>query len=380
MLFAIILVGAAGPLHATTAAAAVASADVTPQQYTATMEPGQSVTITKTVTTPPIPPNPDIVFLADTTTSMIPAIENVQDNAGTIVSEILDAQPTAEFAVADYKDSRDPEGDFFLRQQLTGDATAVTNGIDAWTPLSGGWDDAPEDWIGALAKIPTAIDFRANGTPVLVMFGDASSHDPSDGATLASATSALQAAGIRVIAISIATPEASDGLDSEGQATYVTSRTGGTLTGADPDQVASTILERLQNLPAEVTHQAQCDDGLTATLDPASQTVTSGGAVTFEETISLARDAREGQTVHCTVTFAVNGQAAGPEFVQSVAVRVKETPTPTPTPEPSPPFVAPDTGSTDGDSAAPYAPAGVGVLLFAGGLGGVLWRRLRSTI
>lgn len=43
-------------------------------------------------------------------------------------------------------------------------------------------------------------------------------------------------------------------------------------------------------------------------------------------------------------------------------------------------FVAPDTGSTDGgDSTAPYALAGVGALLLAGAVGGLLMRRRHST-
>lgn len=315
----------ASGLAAATSVAAVGTPGVTPHHYTNAMAPGQSVTITKTVETPPIPPNPDIVLLADTTTSMGASIGNVQSNAASIVNQIKAAQPTAEFAVADYKDTDDPTS-FLLRQQLTGDTTAVTNGIASWTPLSGGGSDAPEDWIGALGRIPTAVNFRADGTPVVVMFGDSSSHDPSAGYTLGSATSALEAAGIRVIAISVPGADGYlwDGLDSAGQASYVTSHTGGTLTGANPDQVASTILSQLQNLPAEVTHEVQCEPGVTATLTPASKSVTSGGAVTFDETITLANDAPQGQTVSCTVKFKVNGEVPGPEFVQTVDIDVKD--------------------------------------------------------
>ena len=158
---------------------AVGTPGVTPQHYTNALAPGQSVTITKTVETPTIPPNPDIVLLADTTTSMGASIGNVQSNASSIVSQIKTAQPTAEFAVADYKDTDDGSGHYLLRQQLTGDTTAITTAIGTWTPLSGGGTDAPEDWIGALGAIPTSIDFRDNGTPIVVMFGDSSSHDPS---------------------------------------------------------------------------------------------------------------------------------------------------------------------------------------------------------
>lgn len=305
--------------------AALAAPGVTPPSYSTSLEPGQSITITKTVETPVIPPNPDIVFLADTTTSMGASIGNVQANASSVLNQILAAQPTAQFAVADYKDLQDfPTAHFILRQQLTGDTTAVLNGIGAWTPLSGGGTDAEEDWIGALGTVPTAIDFRAEGTPVVVMFGDSSSEDPSAGFTLGTATAALQAAGIRVIAISVPGADGFlwNGLDSAGQASYVTGQTGGSLVAADPSQVASTILAELQNLPATVTHSVSCETGVSVSLTPASQTVTSGGTVTFDETITLDADAPQGDTVSCQVSFLVNGQVPGPEFVQTVDVEV----------------------------------------------------------
>lgn len=312
------------------AAATVAAAGdpgVSPQQYADALAPGASVTITKTVETPPIPPNPDIVLLADTTTSMGASIGNVQANASSIVAQVMAAQPSARFAVADYKDQEDATGYFLLRQQLTADAGAITAGIDAWTPLSGGGSDAEEDWIGALAQIPSAVDFRDDGAPIVVLFGDSSSEEPSAGHSLAPTTATLQAAGIRVIAISVPGADGYlwDGLDSEGQASYVTSQTGGTLASANPDEVSDVILGQLQNLPAEVTHEVACDAGVTASLSATSPTtVTSGGTVTFDETITLAADAPQGETVSCEVSFEVNGQVPGPEFVQTIEIDVDD--------------------------------------------------------
>ncbi|WP_082599493.1 HYR domain-containing protein [Nocardioides sp. Root151] len=312
-------------LLAGTATTAFAVPGVTPSPYATALEPGQSVTITKTVETPVIPPNPDIVFLADTTTSMGASISNVQANADSIVDQVLADQPTAQFAVADYKDVADYSGAHFnLRQQLTADPAAVAAGINAWTPLSGGGSDAAEDWIGALGEVPSAIDFRSDGTPVVVMFGDSTSHDPSAGFSLATATAALQAAGVRVIAIAVPGADGFlwNGLDTAGQATAVTNSTGGTLASANPSEVSAAILSALQNLPAEVTHQAVCDPGVSVSLTPPSQNVTSGGTVSFDETITLAADAPQGTTVSCQVSFLVNGQLPGPEFVQQVDVDV----------------------------------------------------------
>ena len=205
-------------------------------------------------------------------------------------------------------------------QQLTGTNADVVAGINAWS-ASGGVDE-PEAWIGALGRIPSTIAFRPDGTRVVVMFGDAPSHDPSLGFTLGSATSGLQAADVSVIAINVPNVDGDASLDSFGQASYVTSQTGGTLSAADPNQVSATILSQLQNLPATVTHQVTCDDGVGVTLTPASSTVTSGESTAFDETITLTDDAPQGETVSCEVQFLINGAVPGPEFVQTIDIDV----------------------------------------------------------
>jgi len=85
-------------------AAASASPGVTPAHHSDALDPGAASTITKTVETPPIPPIPDIVLMADTTGSMNDSIANVRTNAASIVNQVQSAQPGARFAVAEYKD------------------------------------------------------------------------------------------------------------------------------------------------------------------------------------------------------------------------------------------------------------------------------------
>lgn len=303
------IVGAASP--------ASAIPGVTPPSYSGALAPGQSVTITKTVETPAIPPNPDIVFLADTTGSMGSSIANVKANAASILNQVKAAQPTAQFAVAEYKDegSGDPYA-YRLNTQLTGTNAAVLNGINLWSASGGG--DTPEAWLGALGRVTQTVSFRPDGTRVVVMFGDAPSHDPSIGFTQASAIAALQAADVSVIAINVPP----SGLNAFGQASAVTAATGGALAAANADQVSAMILSQLQNLPATVTHAVTCDDGISATLTPASSTVTSGDSVTFTETITLGADAPQGSTVSCEVQFLVNGALPGPAFVQTVDIDV----------------------------------------------------------
>jgi hypothetical protein len=58
-----------------------------------------------------------------------------------------------------------------------------------------------------------------------------------------------------------------------------------------PEELSATILAGLTNLPVEVRASATCDTGLTAILEPATLTVTSGEDAVFDETLTLAGDA-----------------------------------------------------------------------------------------
>jgi uncharacterized repeat protein (TIGR01451 family) len=310
---------------------------VEPTSYSNTVESGSSVTVTKTVHTPPIPPNPDIVFLSDSSGSMEAVLSNVQSNASSIMSTVSKAQPpgaTADFAAADYKDGRPgafPEGcesdpyAFRLGQSLTESLSLVQTAINNWSPASGGCD-SEESQVNALFKIATdGVGFRSNSDRIVVWFGDAAGHDPDLGHTLNEAIAALQAAHIRVIAVPVSDGE--PGLDSTGQATLVAKETGGeVLPSATPEEVSERILEGLANLPVTVTPSPTCDPGLTASYDAPSKTVTSGETVTFEETLAVASNAPDGDVLHCNVDFLLNGTSEE-GFQQSVAITVPLRPT-----------------------------------------------------
>jgi hypothetical protein len=299
-------------------ASALAASQVDPSTVNVTLAPGGSTTVPKTVHTPEIPPNPDIVFLADTTGSMGTAINNVRTNAATIMSQVLAAQPTAQFAAAEYKDFGfgDPFG-YRLNQAVTPTTADVNTGMGAWSAAGGG--DVPEAQLNALYTLATdsSTGFRTGSSRIVVWFGDSNGHDPSNGHSLADTIAALQAASITVLAIPITA--GGNGLDTGGQATAITTATGGSIQPADPNDVASAILAGLSNLPATVTWSASCDTGLTVTLSPLSQTVTSGDDAHFTETISVAANAPAG-ALDCTVSFSINGQPGGPDFVETVNV------------------------------------------------------------
>jgi len=309
------------------AAVALAAPGVTPASVTGTLLPGGSMTITKTVETPPIPPDPDIVFLADTTSSMAGAIGNVQTNSASIISTVLGAQPTAQFGVAHYTDQACADR-FVLDQPITATTAAVVTALNGLTtPNESCNTDAPEDYINALYQLATdsAVGLRAGSTRIVVLFGDSSSHDPSAGIDQASAIGALQAEGIHVVSVNV--PGTSgflfDGLDSAGQATAISTATAGVFLDAPSvGEISDTILAGLGNLPVTVSHTGSCDTGLTVSITPASQTVTSGATTTWSETISVDPANPGGVTLNCTVDWLLDGALAGSEFVQQVAIEV----------------------------------------------------------
>jgi hypothetical protein len=323
---AALCVAAVGAALYSATGVAVAAPGVTPATVDLNLAPGASTTITKTVTTPAIPPKPDIVFLIDTTGSMGGVIANVQANANTILNDVADAQPDAQFAVAEYRDAGDTPP-FEVQQNMTGNQTAVTNGLNAL--VAGGGGDAPEDGINGLFQVATgAVAFRPGSARIVLLIGDAPSHDPSLGHSLGSAISALQAADITVLALDLAA------LDATGQATAITNATGGQLfSGINPSQVSATILAALHNLPVTITHQLSgCDPNLTVGLTPASRTVTSGDDGTFTETVTVAPGAVPGTTLACSVNFLLNGTLS-PGFTETITEHVpKVTPTITTTP------------------------------------------------
>jgi hypothetical protein len=295
---------------------AVAADGVDPPFVSVTLGPGGSATVNKTVHTSAVPPNPDLVFLADTTGSMGGSIANVKANVSTIMSSVSTAQPTANFAAAEYKDVNADAIGFRVNQGLTSSQPDVQNGVNQWAASGGG--DFPEDGINALFQLATgAVTFRPNGTRIIALFGDAVSHDPSNGHSLADTIAALQAADIRVVAVGVG----GGGLNIGGQMEAITNATGGTyLDNVPPNEVAQAILDGIQQIPVTVTPSVlSCGDELSVSFDPGTRTVTSGSDALFTEGIQVDPAAAQG-TYFCKVDFLVDGVSRG--NIQEITVIV----------------------------------------------------------
>jgi hypothetical protein len=316
-----------------------ATAQVEPPVVEAELPPGGSMTLTKEVTTPPIPPNPDIYFLCDTTGSMGPIIAQMQADAGAILAAIVAAQPSAQFGVGNYKDFPYDPYAFQHQQSMTDDTVAVLAAIGAWG-AGGGWD-WPEGQFFALDRLAegTSIGWRDIGTKIVVWFGDSPAHDPVPTAatglgydiTEATVTADLVAAGIKVIAISWDSGDPSPyrlGLDDDpnvaggdyataygivedgaaGQASRIAAATGGAyLFAATPEEATAAVLEGIEQLTTDVWWEVEADPGLIVELEPAVHYDVPGDTmVEFEETITLTDDAPQCHTLTATVLFIAN--------------------------------------------------------------------------
>jgi len=215
---------------------AVASADsIAPSSFSATLDLGASTTITKVVTVDqgvPTTSKVDVYFLADSTGSMGGQIGAVKAAAGSILSSAAGLGNVA-FAVGEYRDF----GDAFvyrLNQDVTTSQAAAQAGINMWA--AGGGGDFAEANLFALQSAANTTSWRASSERILVWFGDAPGHDPSGGATEASATAALVANSVQVEAIDVGA------LNSTGQAARIAAATGGTLhSGINTATIVATI-------------------------------------------------------------------------------------------------------------------------------------------
>jgi dipeptidyl aminopeptidase/acylaminoacyl peptidase len=303
-------------------------ARVEPPLVERTAFPGTSFTIDKTVHTVGALPDPDVVLLIDDTGSMGSVIEDVRRDMRRLIDQVRAKHPAAYFSIAAYRDEFDGPGlDFRVEQQPIAAETADQLRLldEALGRLSAeGGDDIPEDWINALHRVATdAIAFRSTSSKIVVLVGDAESHDPSLGHTLDEATGALAKRGVRLIGV----PTGAAQLDALGQATRVAEATKGLVLEptSDPTKVAETIAAGITGLPVTVTPTvAACDPRLTVTFTPGGPMKVPGGQdARFVEEVRVAADAPGGATLGCTVEFRLDGEAAvRPGLTQRITIRV----------------------------------------------------------
>lgn len=216
---------------------------LSPLSYSNTVNVGDSVTIHKTLTVNSGAPTTslvDVYFLADTTGSTGGALANVQSNINAIVAA-TSSLGNVQYAVGEYKDVTDSYA-YRLDQSLTANSSLLSAGVNRLS-ASGGGDYPEADFYGLTQA--ASLAYRPGSARILVWFGDAPSHDPSNGTTESSTIAVLQAAHIKVEAISLNTGGGlndNNGSGESNQATAITAATGGTVYSSVNGSAISTVI------------------------------------------------------------------------------------------------------------------------------------------
>jgi len=242
---------------------------IDPETFSATLAPGESVDVEKTVTTTPGTPSGgklDVFFLSDITGSMTGEIRTVKSNASSILSQINGTVPDSRFGVGSYGDSS-----FDLQQDLTADTSDVQSAIDDWSAFGGG--DIREANYWALQQSATQVSWRDGSARQIVWFGDApgqTGKQPSGSTpanvTPADAIDALVAENVTVNALDAGS------LNTDGDAEQFTDATGGTLSSFDSDAIVDDIVDSIEASFEEFSTVAldlsDVPDGIGASVDP----------------------------------------------------------------------------------------------------------------
>jgi hypothetical protein len=308
------------------AASGALAASITPASFDATIGVGGSVTVNKTITLDPGGAGRvDIFFLTDDTGSMGGPINSVRSTSAALLTALNGVYGDAAFGVGSYDgdpleftDGRlgSPPGPAltspYTRQQMvTTNTAAVLAGIGTWAASGGG--DGPEANFFALHQVATSGDptdglgttdrpgglstgletgWRTGAQPVIVWFGDIRSHTTT--VDQAEVIAALLANNVIVVGMN--SSSANNGIDQLGQASAITSATGGVLVNSFASVPIGNLVTTIVDAIGEVTstidlsffHTAAAGVGVSFTCtDPLGCTGVEGGASrTFDVTFT----------------------------------------------------------------------------------------------
>lgn len=326
---------------------------IQPDSNVLTLDPVETVDETITVS---VPKNggaakADVYFLADTTGSMKPVLAAVQAGANNVLTALNGLGLDLMFGVGNYKDFPPATPSPFTHQlDPTNAAADVAAAIGAWSATGGG-DIAEAQFLAfeQLAQVPGGtIGWRVGAKRIIVWIGDAPGHDPictsisglGADITEASATAALVAQQITVLAISTAIP----GLEADpapvssdysgtcrtvggiaGQATRVASATGGAVvTGINPGTIVNIIIDLVKGAVAGINNLKLVPSASIAPL-VVSITPASGYGPLFGETEHMLKFEVRFQGIACkdsdqvltgTLDVAADGAVVAAKRVQ----------------------------------------------------------------
>jgi hypothetical protein len=330
-------------------AGAQAPAQVSPSSHATTLAPGQSQSITKTVTVAPVL---DFVLDVDLSGSYGDDLPNIQEKAPGIFDALAARSTDLNAGLVTFVDipyspwGSAGSGDYgYLRNQdLTADKTTWTDAINAMVLRSG--SDGPESQYLSLQQAATGtgleppaggtggcepdvgriapgqgISWRPDSARLLAITTDASFHVKGDSGSCfpypgPSRDEAIQALlDQRVQVIALKAPGSGSEMDD------VAAATGGAVvtTDSSSEQIAEAIATAFASLRFDISAAPSGCAPLQISFDPpVLQGVAPGTEVSFTETISVPSGAAPG-TVRCNVNFLAGESLIG---TQTIEVRI----------------------------------------------------------
>jgi hypothetical protein len=227
---------------------------IDPGAFSATLDVGESVTITKTVTITEVPSSAllDVMFLFDTSGSMGDEITQAKTAAGDILSGLAAFGDLA--SGVGYYDEPGPGTGYppAIIQDLSTSAATTASSINTGVILGmgGGGGDFPEEGVRSVTELAEGVSWREGSTRIIIALGDATWKE-SDGFTTAGALAALDAENITLIGIDYGGMLSTyDGIPVD----TFTAPTGGSVissSGLDPDDLVADIIAGVTGVFAE---------------------------------------------------------------------------------------------------------------------------------
>ena len=259
---------------------------ITPDTYSATIGIGGSASIHKNVSVSagmPTTAQADVYLLSDTTGSMSGTIAAVRTGFGSIVTGLSGLGSIA-FGAGQFKDLGDGlplnGGSYKIDQTISTNAALTQTAINGWSASGGG--DTPEQSLSALRTASGAsTGWRAGSKKIVVLTGDAPSHDTAHPTPAIAGTDTtntggdLAAAGVTVEAANVGDLNGFgqyDGADS----IYAHGAAGTYFTSLDPANLVTDIIAAIgsafSNYSTVTLDLSGVPAGLAAALVPVDYT------------------------------------------------------------------------------------------------------------
>lgn len=318
---------------------------LSPDTLVATLNPGESVTETKTYTTAEGKPitKVDVLFEFDLTGSMGKELSTMQTESQNIMNSLLESVSDSAFGVASFMDyscydALSSDYPWKLNKRITTSTNAVRDSINRLVVVEYSGGDNPEAYTRALyeAHADSSVGWRTGAKKIVLMFGDNIPHYPdpgrdgkmgtSDDLDFEEVVAELKSQGITVLALHSGTDDIpwKHMADETGGLYYKLSHAEASKI---PETITSMLVAEVETI-GELTLRAEPDYESWVSFTPNKHTnVGAKTTKTFTVKVTVP-EGTKGGTYKFNIDVLGDGTVFETQEVTITTVR-KQTPTPT---------------------------------------------------